>query len=239
MKGLSNLPASTYYKYNQSVPSNNQSVDVASREFEGLFIESMFKEITKSLKHESDESKIYFEWFTAEVAKQFARNGGLGIAKTVKQSLNSSKDSAKQSASSKLSTHNIITQRVGAQSIVDGAKVSSGFGMRTDPFHGKHRFHNGVDLAAEMGAPVKTPYDGVVKKVATSKGFGKFVVVEHKGGYTSLYGHLSEHKVSEGTKVFKGDVVGLLGQTGRATGPHVHFELKRYGQIVDPEQFVQ
>ncbi|MCT4587242.1 MAG: M23/M56 family metallopeptidase [Carboxylicivirga sp.] len=121
-------------------------------------------------------------------------------------------------------------------------KVSSGFGMRKHPISKKMKMHNGVDYVAPLNTKVMAIGDGVVRKVnlnfEVGKGHGRFVIVDHENGYSSLYSQLNAYKVKEGQKVKQGDVIGLLGSSGISTGPHLHLEIKKDGHYVDPESLI-
>lgn len=116
---------------------------------------------------------------------------------------------------------------------VDGP-ISSKFGMRKHPVTGILKAHRGVDIAAPEGAPVQTTAGGVVSFAGISAGYGNLVVVDHGHGITSYYGHLSAIQASVGQSLRRGDVIGLVGSTGMATGPHLHWEIRRDGTAVDP-----
>jgi murein DD-endopeptidase MepM/ murein hydrolase activator NlpD len=113
-------------------------------------------------------------------------------------------------------------------------RVTSEFGWRSDPITGAARFHRGIDIAAAYGREVPAAADGTVAFAGTQGGYGNLVVVRHANGAETRYAHLSQLDVREGDEVRAGDVVGRVGQTGRATGPHLHFELREAGQPVDP-----
>jgi len=112
--------------------------------------------------------------------------------------------------------------------------LTSRYGYRRDPFTGRKSFHRGVDIKAPYGTPVRTPADGVVIFAGRKLGFGKVVVIRHAYGYETLYAHLSAVKVKKGQKVKAGEVIGLVGTSGRATGPHLHYEIKRWGRDLNP-----
>jgi len=112
--------------------------------------------------------------------------------------------------------------------------ITSGFGSRSHPVTGRPDHHHGVDIAVPEGTPVRTPYAGRVHELGESPALGRYLVVEHQGGYRSLYGHLSETDLERGELVRAGEVIGRSGNTGRSTGPHLHFGLYRDGRAVDP-----
>lgn len=114
--------------------------------------------------------------------------------------------------------------------------VSSNFGWRKDPFTGKKAFHSGVDIASDIGTPVKACWDGRVIFSGQRGGYGKMVIVEHEGGWRSYYGHNSSNEVQVGDEVKAGQVIAEVGSTGRSTGPHLHFELRQGELAWDPRQ---
>ena len=112
--------------------------------------------------------------------------------------------------------------------------VTSAFGERADPIDGDTRFHYGLDLEAQYGQVVKSAAAGRVAAVGMSGGHGRHVVITHAGGYQTGYSHLSQTMVYEGQMVEAGEAVGLVGTSGRTTGPHLHFEVTRWGSHIDP-----
>ena len=112
--------------------------------------------------------------------------------------------------------------------------MTSAFGMRLHPILGAFRGHGGVDLAAAAGSPVFATGPGRVVSAGWSGGYGLLVTIDHGGGKQSRYGHLSAATVSVGQTVMTGQVVGLVGATGLATGPHLHYEIRVNGTVVDP-----
>lgn len=119
-----------------------------------------------------------------------------------------------------------------------GREITSGFGNRIDPFLGRLALHAGVDFQADTGASVKSTGAGQVVAAGMSGGYGNMVEIDHGQGITTRYGHLSSILVSVGDKVEAGSVIGRAGSTGRSTGPHVHYEVRRDGDAVDPMRFL-
>jgi murein DD-endopeptidase MepM/ murein hydrolase activator NlpD len=117
--------------------------------------------------------------------------------------------------------------------------ISSYFGKRTDPFTGKAANHTGVDFAGKQGAEIVAVADGVVTWSSDRYGYGIMVEINHGSGYSTRYAHNSENLVSVGDEVKKGQVVALMGETGRATGPNLHFEVLRNGSRVNPVKFIR
>ena len=122
---------------------------------------------------------------------------------------------------------------------VSAGWLSSYFGKRTDPFTGKPANHTGIDFAGKMGAEVSAVGDGVVTWSSDRYGYGMMVEINHGSGYVTRYAHNSENLVSVGDEVKKGQVVSLMGETGRATGPNLHFEVLHNGSRVNPVKFIR
>jgi len=118
-------------------------------------------------------------------------------------------------------------------------KLESGFGGRRNPFGGNsYEFHTGQDIDAPLGAPVIAGATGDVTFVGWQNGYGQLVVIDHGGGLTTRYGHLSQISVSQGTTVTRGELVGKVGSTGRSTGPHLHYEVRINDEPVNPLQYL-
>jgi len=114
-------------------------------------------------------------------------------------------------------------------------RVASGFGYRIDPVYKVRKFHAGLDFTASQGTPIYATADGKVKESGfNTSGFGNHVVINHGYGYETLYGHMVRVKVRAGATVKRGEVIGYVGNTGKSTGPHCHYEVHRNGQPVDP-----
>src|SRR4051812_9804423 len=113
--------------------------------------------------------------------------------------------------------------------------VTSGFGWRTHPIYKTAEFHPGMDFSAEQGTPIYSTGDGVVEKaVALAQGYGHHVVINHGFGYQTLYGHMSRIVAKEGQKVLRGQLIGYVGSTGLSTAPHIHYEVMRNNEKVNP-----
>lgn len=116
--------------------------------------------------------------------------------------------------------------------------IGSSFGWRRDPFTGLNQFHRGVDIEAPTGAPVYAPADGIVVKTERESGYGNVVFLSHGNGLTTRFGHLSAFKVNSGQAVRRGDLIGLVGSSGRATASHLHYEVLEGGTQVNPMRFL-
>jgi murein DD-endopeptidase MepM/ murein hydrolase activator NlpD len=118
--------------------------------------------------------------------------------------------------------------------IVNRGNITSRYGSRADPFTGDPGFHNGIDIGAAEGTPVHAARDGTASEVGRNDILGNYVIITHPGDWQTVYGHLSSVTVASGAKVARDAVIGTVGSTGRATGPHLHFEVRRKGGAVDP-----
>jgi murein DD-endopeptidase MepM/ murein hydrolase activator NlpD len=121
-----------------------------------------------------------------------------------------------------------------ADEVTEAARVSSAFGWRRDPMTGTSKFHAGIDLAVAYGRDVKAAADGEVVFAGSQGGYGNTVLIDHGAGRQTRYAHLSDSLVQAGDRVSEGQVVGKSGNSGRSTGPHLHFEMLVNGQAVDP-----
>ena len=117
-------------------------------------------------------------------------------------------------------------------------RISSRFGLRTDPIHGKHKHHAGLDIAAKTGTPIKAVQAGTVTFSGDRGGYGKMVIIDHGNGLESRYAHCSALNVEKGQFVFAGSEIAAVGSTGRSTGPHLHLEVRQDGKAVDPLDYL-
>ncbi len=116
--------------------------------------------------------------------------------------------------------------------------LTAGFGLRSDPFTGRPDFHAGIDISAPTGGRILAPANGTVVRVGWEKGYGRIIEIAHGFGIRTLYAHLETPHVAEGQRVRRGDLVGLVGSTGRSTGPHLHYEVQVGGKPVNPLDYV-
>ena len=122
---------------------------------------------------------------------------------------------------------------------IDGGWVSSRYGKRSDPINGKRSVHHGVDIAAKRYTPIHTVAAGIVSYSGRRTGYGRVVEITHGNGYTTVYAHNQANKVKVGERVNKGQTIALVGSSGRATGPHLHFEVRSNGTRINPSQFLR
>ena len=119
---------------------------------------------------------------------------------------------------------------------LDGAKISSNFGMRKHPISGFNKMHKGIDFAAPIGTPIYAGGNGIVEYVGTNGGYGKYIRIRHNNEYKTAYAHLNSYKkgISKGVRVNQGEVIGYVGNTGRSTGPHLHYEIIYQNKQINP-----
>ncbi len=117
--------------------------------------------------------------------------------------------------------------------------ITGSFGERIDPFNGEGAFHSGVDISASVGSPVIAPADGVVTFADFMGGYGRAINVDHGHGISTRYGHLASFAVAAGEHIHRGDIIGYVGQSGRSTGPHLHYEVRINDTPVNPYKYLR
>lgn len=122
---------------------------------------------------------------------------------------------------------------------VKGMSLTSGYGVRSDPFRGRAAMHAGIDLAAPIGTPIYATADGFVQRSEWAGGYGNLVELSHGKGIQTRFGHLSRSLVKAGQRVKRGDLIALMGSTGRSTGSHLHYEVRIDGKAVNPVPFMK
>jgi murein DD-endopeptidase MepM/ murein hydrolase activator NlpD len=118
------------------------------------------------------------------------------------------------------------------------AWISSGYGNRKDPINGNKRFHEGSDIVAPRKTPIISPAAGIVKFAGWREGLGRAVEIEHGYGYVTTYGHCDKLFAKKGDSVKRGDLIAHVGSSGRSTGPHLHYEVRLHGKLVNPYKYV-
>jgi murein DD-endopeptidase MepM/ murein hydrolase activator NlpD len=185
------------------------------------------------------------EMLDGALADELAKAGGIGLGSLLERELGAVPGAGGDSGSSGPAAVGGIVSRTamarGYRGAAGGLGVrpveggfTSPFGTRPDPIDGSHDFHTGLDMAARAGTKVRAAGDGVVVRAAMVQGYGNIVVLDHGGGVETAYAHLESFDVKPGDHVPAGAVIGRVGATGRVTGPHLHFEVRRGGKPVDP-----
>jgi murein DD-endopeptidase MepM/ murein hydrolase activator NlpD len=118
-------------------------------------------------------------------------------------------------------------------------RITSPFGKRKDPFTGEMAFHSGIDISSSLGSPIRATADGYVNYSGRTQQSGYIVILKHGWGFSTIYAHNRSNKVKEGQEVKRGDIIGYVGSSGKSTGPHVHYEVWKDGEAVDPQDYIQ
>lgn len=121
---------------------------------------------------------------------------------------------------------------------VERLSLTSNFGVRSDPFNGSARMHKGIDIPGPVGTPIYATADGIVARAGWASGYGNLVEISHGNGMETRYGHMSKLIVAPNSRVRRGQIIGLMGSTGRSTGSHLHYEVRVAGNAINPLPFV-
>ncbi len=211
----------------------------------------------------SQQTKTYREMFDTQLAQHISEAGGIGLARVihhqlVRQALNGGEEEVTPSGSAlektvaplpHLSLINRAIEATGSHRAVEvtaapatvslhlpvEGRITSRFGARRDPIHGRARHHQGLDIAAPRGTPIRAAADGVVVFSGYQRGYGWTAVIEHADGTHTRYAHAEELFVKHGEYVTAQQEIASVGSSGRATGPHLHFEVVRNGRRINPE----
>ena len=242
---LKNITSGLPLKSGDTSAANREEIKKLAQQFEAMLMTQMLREMRKSmLSEEEDESHdglgadTMTDTADIELGLALSRSGGLGLTDSLLGAFERQISAAKtgESGVSVVATSPGIAQPRGLEGITSPAPVSSDFGWRRDPITGESRFHQGVDIAVAYGQDVKAAADGVVAFAGVQNGYGNTVVLNHEGGRQTRYAHLSEQLVRAGDVVAEGQLVGKSGNSGRSTGPHLHFEMLVGGVPVDPAE---
>lgn len=166
-------------------------------------------------------------------------NAEPGVVDEIQQQINQLQVAIDLRRQSQEDVRNLLNDRVSVSRATPGGWPTKGwitsyFGMRQIPNGSGRRIHEGLDIAANTGTPVFATADGIVARVEYSEGYGKAVVLDHGYGYRTLYAHNSKNMVKRGMRIQRGDKIAEVGNTGRSTGPHVHYEVQLNGVPIDP-----
>jgi murein DD-endopeptidase MepM/ murein hydrolase activator NlpD len=173
---------------------------------------------------ESLSRDIFSSMFDTEVARVLAKRDREGFTRTVEQAIQK--------------MMRPIPHTDDPAGVPVGGTVSSSFGMRDDPIKGNKQFHAGVDIAAPAGAEIKAASDGKVTFSGKAPGYGNMVEIDHGEGMVTRYAHNAANLVFVGQQIRAGQPIAMVGATGRATGSHLHFELRQGGRPVDPTSWI-
>ncbi len=197
--------------------STMASLKQSESQFRKLFSLGSRKEVLKNMGNRTDEGSIDVEALKKEIQSSVA------AVDEIKKYLAKQQDSF----------------RITPSGWPARGRISSGFGMREHPSLGVRKLHTGIDITMPVGTPLHATADGVVSFADRSGGNGNIVVIEHGHGLTSVYAHNSKNLVKPGQAVKRGDLIAYSGSTGLSTGPHVHYEVWRNGQSINPSPFLE
>ncbi len=216
-----------------------EAIKAAAKEMESLFVYEMLKVMREASGPSASGnfgSETYTSMFDMELSKVIAQRG-LGLADMLARGITPKKtnqapappsDQEHQQKQSSLSEIRAVLPDV------NSPRVSSGYGMRHDPFSGELKFHHGLDIPAPEGTEVHPVKPGMVVFSGQQTGYGNVVIVDHGDGYMSKYAHNQVNLVQEGEQVDSASIIARVGSTGKSTGSHVHFEVDYKGRSVDP-----
>jgi murein DD-endopeptidase MepM/ murein hydrolase activator NlpD len=242
--------------------AERQRVKQLAQEFEALLMTQMLREMRRSMLSE-DESKTGFgnetmtDTIDIELGRALSRAGGFGLSGVLFKAIDRSLGAGALRPSPRVvpadaSPVPAVPTRAtpvsaapagesesapaddGSELKVPDGRVSSAFGWRHDPFTGIPQFHRGIDVAHAYGQDVRAAAAGRIAFAGNQGAYGRVIVIEHPGGRQTRYAHLSAAGVQAGDLVEAGQVIGQSGDSGRSTGPHLHFEVLEAGQAVDP-----
>ncbi len=117
-------------------------------------------------------------------------------------------------------------------------RITTPYGWRTHPITRQRDFHSGLDIANRLGSSIYATADGIVKEIGSNRYYGRYIIITHKFGYETMYAHLDRAIVQKGEEVHKGKIIALMGNTGRSTGSHLHYEVRRYGRNLNPYHYL-
>ncbi|WP_353683448.1 M23 family metallopeptidase [Thermodesulfovibrio sp. 3907-1M] len=218
----------------QTLNSFNDTKEL-SKKIETVFLTELLKVMFESTSFSNGTTSTYMTVIIPQIAEMMAGNVGIGRFLTENPNfLNSISKNQKielKPPSEKQEPQNNLSNKL---SLPVSGRITSSFGLRIDPIDGKLRHHNGVDIAVPEGTPVKPVLSGKVVYSGWMGGYGNCVIVEHENGIQTVYAHNSKNLVKTGDVVTSQSIIALSGSTGRTTGPHLHFEVRKDGVAVNP-----
>jgi len=240
-------------------PQKKEDLKKVAQDFESLFVAYLLKIMRETIEESNGEVQaglgkgIYAELFDEELSKSISKRSTLGIADMLMKRLSAAAPVGEgPNRQNAVATPDVTVQKSSPATVRPPepspepdseihdihlpvmAPVSSNFGIRKDPFTRQLRFHKGMDLAAPEGTEVRAAQEGEVVFAGLKPGYGNVVVVHHSGGLETTYAHLGSTGVKRGDTVAADQILGTVGSSGRSTGPHLHFEVARFGERIDP-----
>ncbi len=223
--------------------------------FESMFIKSLLDSMRKTVEESdvfgdpsSSSRTIYQSMLDSEYSQIMASQRKFGIADMLMEQFGIEEPSDTSATAGVQSEYGLLSGVGQLPAHLDrqlnrfvaplSGPISSPFGMREHPITGQMGMHDGVDLAVPVGTPVASSKAGQVIFAGEKGGYGKVVIVEHAKGYRTIYGHLDSINVEAGDRVRQGQVLARSGNTGRSTGPHLHFEIQKDGRPINPDTYL-
>ncbi len=238
-------------EFSKQAPGKELNSDQAARmrdsaqEFEALLVNQMITQMRKTIPESEDgmfgqshSTKVYQSMLDSEYSKLMSKNQGFGLAEMVLDQFGvPSSENMRLSGIEVPSSVNIQRHESHPTQFLRPAvgRVSSGFGMRIHPLTQQYQMHDGVDVAMPVGSEVHAAESGRISFAGQKRGYGNIVIVEHADGYETRYAHLDKIGVEVGDVVRRGETIAKSGNSGRSTGPHLHFEIIKDGRRLDPE----
>jgi len=210
-----------------------KEVEKAARQFEQMFVFYMLKTMRSTIDKSGlidggRSEEIYTNMLDNEFASKISERNSLGLSHLIIDDL-SRRGLLKEYEKNAQSSSFLFPVK---------GEVSSAFGMRDDPIDGEKKFHYGMDIAAPYKSEIVAAESGRIAYSGGKGNFGNMVVIDHGNGYNTLYAHNSKNLVKVGEEVRKGEPIALVGDSGRSTGPHLHFEVRRNGQSLNPTSYL-
>ncbi|HCH61856.1 MAG: hypothetical protein CL927_05510 [Deltaproteobacteria bacterium] len=246
-------------KSSERAPERHENALEAARKFESYLAQVMLREMRKTVPEggifSGPSMDTFMDMFDQTLADRIAEGGRLGLAEQLAGAISGDREGdgrldllahsrggigrtiplatgEHHHDHPEMPSHH-LQRKIGWWPVQ--GDVSSSFGHRSDPFTGEHRHHAGMDIAAAEGTPIRAVESGEVIWAGRRGGYGNTVMVRHKDGTTGLYAHCRDLTVVAGARVRAGQSIATVGETGRATGPHLHFELRTESGAVDPQ----
>jgi murein DD-endopeptidase MepM/ murein hydrolase activator NlpD len=216
--------------------ADREKLREAARNLESIFLKQIVAASGAFAGGEGPGGSIRADMFATTLADALAKHGGIGLAASIERSLSGEPPPAPGPAPGLVPRPSLHAPPAAAPTpaLPVTGPVTSGFGSRADPFTGAPALHRGVDVAAPAGTPIRAAAGGVVRAAGPRGGYGETVEVDHGDGTTALYAHASALLVRAGDKIAPGQEIARVGSTGRSTGAHLHFEVRRGEQAIDP-----
>ncbi|GAO04635.1 M23 family metallopeptidase [Anaeromyxobacter sp. PSR-1] len=216
-----------------AAPAADPRLREAAQALEAMLLREIVRTSGAFRGGEGAGAGVRADLFADALSDAVARSGGIGLAGEITRSLGGG-DPGPAPLAGPAAPPRTATVAPGALAPPLPGRITSAFGPRADPFTGAAARHDGVDVAAPEGTPVRAPAAGVVVRAGPRGGYGNAVEVDHGGGLVTLYGHAAEVRVRPGQVVAAGEELARVGSTGRSTGPHLHFEVRMAGRAIDP-----